>query len=142
MSTTDFRIVLQITQNQQTGHAFRAVDAFGDCVLSRTSLRLGPCVAHPPRKEWCSPNARTVWSTPSAAFVLVLQRGRKPTAHVPRYFDSDLPLYALPTHTKRIVMDAFFTIAPPVPVDEPVADVVFINYDDGTSDNHSGCTIA
>ena len=43
---------------------------------------------------------------------------------------------------KHIAMDAFFTIAPPVPVDEPAVDVKFINYDDGTSDNHSGCTIA
>ena len=39
-------------------------------------------------------------------------------------------------------MDAFFTIAAPVPVEEPVADVEFINYDDGTGDNHSGCTLA
>ena len=41
-------------------------------------------------------------------------------------------------------MDAFFTIAPAVPVeiDEPATDVVFINCDDGSGDNHSGCTIA
>ncbi|EIW62409.1 pheromone [Trametes versicolor FP-101664 SS1] len=39
-------------------------------------------------------------------------------------------------------MDAFFTIAPPVPVDEPTADVPIDLDDTGTSGNSGSCIIA
>ncbi|KAI0370941.1 hypothetical protein BV20DRAFT_1052034 [Pilatotrama ljubarskyi] len=38
-------------------------------------------------------------------------------------------------------MDAFFTIAPPVPVESPV-DIPVDNDDYGTGGNHGSCTIA
>ncbi|KAL7282429.1 pheromone precursor [Trametes coccinea BRFM310] len=39
-------------------------------------------------------------------------------------------------------MDAFFTIAPPVPVDEPTTEV-FIDRDSvGTNGDHGSCIIA
>lgn len=39
-------------------------------------------------------------------------------------------------------MDAFFTIAPPVPVDAPSADAPVDHDGYGTGGNHGGCTIA
>ncbi|KAI0375663.1 hypothetical protein BV20DRAFT_8523, partial [Pilatotrama ljubarskyi] len=39
-------------------------------------------------------------------------------------------------------MDAFFTIAPPVPVEDPTADVLIDRDDTGTSGDHGSCIIA
>lgn len=40
-------------------------------------------------------------------------------------------------------MDAFFTIASPVPVDEPSVEEILIDAEStGTSGSHSGCVIA
>ena len=39
-------------------------------------------------------------------------------------------------------MDAFFTIAAPVPASEPVADVPVDHEDTGSSSDHGSCTIA
>lgn len=40
-------------------------------------------------------------------------------------------------------MDAFFTIASPVPVEEPAGSEVFTDYDSvGTSGNSGSCVIA
>ena len=39
-------------------------------------------------------------------------------------------------------MDAFFTIASPVPVDEPTTEVFVDRDDTGSGGDHSGCVIA
>lgn len=39
-------------------------------------------------------------------------------------------------------MDAFFTIASPIPVDEPTTEVFVDRDDTGSSGDHSSCVIA
>ncbi len=38
-------------------------------------------------------------------------------------------------------MDAFFTVAPPITIDEPTPEVL-VDREDGSSGDHSSCTIA
>ncbi|KAI0350996.1 hypothetical protein OH77DRAFT_1430404, partial [Trametes cingulata] len=56
-------------------------------------------------------------------------------------FDNASPPSLDAEHILAITMDAFFTIAPPVPVEVP-ADIPVDNDDPGTGGNHGSCTIA
>ncbi|KAI0651368.1 hypothetical protein C8Q79DRAFT_1004663 [Trametes meyenii] len=52
-----------------------------------------------------------------------------------------LPSSLIALHILASAMDAFFTIAPPVPIEAP-ADVPVENDGYGTGGNHTSCTIA
>lgn len=71
------------------------------------------------------------------------QRTRHCLAYLPGILSSQLPSSTPSPHPHIISeMDAFFTIASPVPADEPVEDILVDAESTGSSGNHGSCVIA